>query len=283
MKLPQREIDRAREFERQIVRLDRVLPVGWCGIDEAADRPPAVRAGLFEPFGDLAEQIQPVERPGHATSYHLVRQRREYRAKVTDGLVQRRGFRFERLVVARANGVEDGMPGFVSHDVVRERGVIGAPASAVAHERVELEAVALRAVEGVLQNACMRDHQQAAAFESPAQRPSQFELHQFGRPGGDRVGVELMEPHVVQLVLGEAAVFPRRGWRKHDVAIDVVVEDRHALANRTGQQRSAHGHVHRIGSLTGILHDDGDRDRTWLAGLAHAQSWHTGAPREWWE
>ena len=106
------------------MRLNRVLPVGWRGIDEAADRPPAVRAGLFEPFGNLAEQIQLVERPGDAALYHLVRQRREHRAEVTDGLVQRRGFRFERLVVARANGVEDGIPGFVSHDVVRERCVM---------------------------------------------------------------------------------------------------------------------------------------------------------------
>ena len=88
-----------------------------------------------------------------------------------------------------------------------------------------------------------------------------------------------MEPHVVQVVLGETAVFFWRGWRKHDVAIDVVVEDGHALANRTGQQRSAYGHLDGRGRPPRILDDDGDRDRTWLAGFAHAQSWHTGAPR----
>src|SRR4029079_15911639 len=128
----------------------------------------------------------------------------------------------------------------------------------------------------------MRHDEQAAAFESPAQRSSQFELHQFGRTRGDSVGVELMKPHVVQRVIGETAVFPWRGGRKHDVAIDVVVEDGHALANRTGQQRSAHAHLDGRGRPPGILDDDGDGDPTWLARVARAQSWHTGAPLKWW-
>src|SRR5678815_4315987 len=52
---------------------------------------------------------------------------------------------------------------------------------------------------------------------------------------------------------------------------------------RTGQQRSAHGHLDGSGRPPGILDDDGDRDRTWLAGFARAQSWHTDAPLGWWD
>ena len=276
--LSQREIDRARELERQIVRLDRVLPVGRRGRDEAAERAPAFGAGLFEPFGDLAQQIQAVKRAGHLTPHDVMRERREDRAQVADGLVQRGGFRFEGLVVARANRVEDGVPGFVSHDVVRERRV--EDTLTVAHERIELEAVAFRAVEGVVQRAGMRDHEQAAALETPTQGPSQFVLHQLGRAGRDRVGVELMEPHVVQVVLGKRAVLLRRGRREHEVAIEVVVEDRHALANRAGQERPFDRHLDPMGRpARTIVDDDGDGDLSRLARFTHARCRHTDAPR----
>ena len=209
-------------------------------------------AGLFEPFGDLAEQIQAVEasRPRGAARPRARAPRRPRTG--------RRWPRAARRFPVRTARSSEGEPRRGWHARFREprcraRAPCGRTRSTVAHERIELEAVALRAVEGVLQNACVRDHEQAAALESPAQGPSQFELDQLGRAGRDGVGVELMEPHVVQLVLGKAAVFPRRGWREHDVAIDVVVEDRHALANRTGQERSAHRHVDGIGRPAGTL------------------------------